>query len=596
MRALLLLFVFITTAYADEMRDHHQDGKSFAQQQSPQSAQSIDASVLPDYFTSSPQELNLRAQHFEDALNQQEHAERELVQQSFEGRPRFVLDNDPSLQNAFNISQNPAAVMDESGCVQVPESCETSYENRICEEALHTTEKSCTKRLIVEVRQPPPVRKEITVKLGVYNYDTNVITVDMKSGRVLSITGDKAFRVKADVILSERLDKRYCNALRVNNVSTLVANVGNVPGRYSPRKVKVFIEQTPTCGNNLIAKFRVYKKHSGSWRKRGGIFIFRIQHPAPKIIAKEYWQNGCLSIEQSQGTGLCQLADEECVEGPETRNISGMNVHRQCWKKQFTYKCQHQAAQNNCDSLRQQGCEQVDSKCLSYTSDGTCAVFQQSMRCPKDICSTETKTICGGKAFCLDGNCGSLAFSPNQDFQRATTALSVLRDAAKDFDKDLNQVFKGKNAKCAKQVAGFKDCCKDDGWGIDLSLAQCKSEEKQLAEDKSNGLCHYVGKYCSKEVLGRCVERKKSYCCFGSKLGRIVQVAGRQQLSLDWGRAKAPACEGLTPEQLQKIDFSQMDLSEFYSDMQNRVKLPNESRLKDRITERVNGFYQEAKP
>ena len=38
--------------------------------------------------------------------------------------------------------------------------------------------------------------------------------------------------------------------------------------------------------------------------------------------------------------------------------------------------------------------------------------------------------------------------------------------------------------------------------------------------------------------------RKQSYCCYGSKLVRILNEQGKAQLGMRWGKAKEPDCEG----------------------------------------------------
>lgn len=79
---------------------------------------------------------------------------------------------------------------------------------------------------------------------------------------------------------------------------------------------------------------------------------------------------------------------------------------------------------------------------------------------------------------------------------------------------------------------------------------------------KGQKLCHYVGTYCSKKVV-TCVERKESYCCYNSPLARILQEQGRPQLGKGWGSAQHPQCEGFTQDELERLDFDAMDLSEF---------------------------------
>jgi len=59
------------------------------------------------------------------------------------------------------------------------------------------------------------------------------------------------------------------------------------------------------------------------------------------------------------------------------------------------------------------------------------------------------------------------------------------------------------------------------------------------------------------------VQKKKTYCCFGSPLARIAAEQGRIQLGFDFGTAKSPNCRGFTPEEFQKLDFSKIDFSEW---------------------------------
>src|SRR3546814_7199286 len=66
----------------------------------------------------------------------------------------------------------------------------------------------------------------------------------------------------------------------------------------------------------------------------------------------------------------------------------------------------------------------------------------------------------------------------------------------------------------------------------------CSREEVLLHQRDSQGLCAYVGTYCSSSFLGVCLTKKKVYCCFESKLSRILQEQGRQQLGRPWGKPK----------------------------------------------------------
>ncbi len=129
-------------------------------------------------------------------------------------------------------------------------------------------------------------------------------------------------------------------------------------------------------------------------------------------------------------------------------------------------------------------------------------------------------------------------------------------------------IFNGGDRRCRKPgvQTGLTDCCKDkDSW---FGLSECKPAEQALATLRDwgevDGQCHYVGDYCSEKWLSVCVQRKKTYCCFGSALARIIGEQGRQQLGIGWGTPKSPECRGFTPDEFQKLDFDKIDFSEWF--------------------------------
>ena len=66
-----------------------------------------------------------------------------------------------------------------------------------------------------------------------------------------------------------------------------------------------------------------------------------------------------------------------------------------------------------------------------------------------------------------------------------------------------------------------------------------------------------------------CLARTKSFCCFNSHLARIINEQGRGQIGKSWGSntAQNPDCSGFSVAQLQSLDFSRMDFSEFYAEI-----------------------------
>lgn len=84
----------------------------------------------------------------------------------------------------------------------------------------------------------------------------------------------------------------------------------------------------------------------------------------------------------------------------------------------------------------------------------------------------------------------------------------------------------------------------------------------------ATGRCVTVGTRCVESLFGTCLQEKQIECCFASKLARIINQQARPQLSLDFGTPEDPDCRGLSPEEFQSIDFSQIDLSEYIDDIQ----------------------------
>ena len=127
---------------------------------------------------------------------------------------------------------------------------------------------------------------------------------------------------------------------------------------------------------------------------------------------------------------------------------------------------------------------------------------------------------------------------------------------------------------------------------IQLSgLLSCEQAEQILAMKNDNRLCHSVGSYCSVKIpiLGTCIQTTQTYCCFNSRLARILNEQGRGQLARGWGGPKSPDCSGFTVVQLQSLDFSRMDLTEFYAEI--APTLPDVGTLRQKAQQRVNSYF-----
>jgi conjugal transfer mating pair stabilization protein TraN len=73
-------------------------------------------------------------------------------------------------------------------------------------------------------------------------------------------------------------------------------------------------------------------------------------------------------------------------------------------------------------------------------------------------------------------------------------------------------------------------------------ILSCDQAEQILAMKNDTRLCHQVGSYCSSRIpiIGVCIETTRSYCCFNSRLARIINEQGRVQIGRGWGAAQSP--------------------------------------------------------
>lgn len=128
---------------------------------------------------------------------------------------------------------------------------------------------------------------------------------------------------------------------------------------------------------------------------------------------------------------------------------------------------------------------------------------------------------------------------------------------------------------------------------IEVLLAGCDQEDMEVGMLRGSQMCHEVGTYCSSKVLGVCIQKAKGHCCFNTRLGRIIQEQGRPQLvafnETGWGTPRNPYCRGFTPEEFQALDFSKMDLSEYYSDIEARTQ----SELQIDMEDRIDAYFQQ---
>lgn len=103
-------------------------------------------------------------------------------------------------------------------------------------------------------------------------------------------------------------------------------------------------------------------------------------------------------------------------------------------------------------------------------------------------------------------------------------------------------------------------------WQMYNAALACDEQDFNTATKTNGKLCYNTGTWCEKKDCGlfgcTCVKYRTGKCCFNSKLSRIINEQGRAQLGLNMRD-----CGGFSTTQIQQLDWSRIDLSEFIADM-----------------------------
>jgi conjugal transfer mating pair stabilization protein TraN len=316
--------------------------------------------------------------------------------------------------------------------------------------------------------------------------------------------------------------------------------------------------------------------------------------------------------------GSCTLETETCIDSdPQTRVIDGASITQACWKWRRSYTCGNIEQANDCAALQAKpGCTFDHEECLDDLQVGDCQVKDEVYRCTADAGpQSGNASLCGSDLYCLNGECSTIEREASTEFRDALVAVHAMGDVRDQFDPSDLSLFKGEATGCHRPIFGLVNCCAGKSSGLlsasagaaaiaggpaaiaalatpFLTQFLCSSEEKLLDVKDRMGLCHYVGTYCSQKVLFVCTTKRKSYCCFPSKLSRILQEQGRAQLGKGWGDAKHPDCAGFSVAEFQRLDLARMDFSEIYADFTEAAKLPDEVAASAAIQDRIQQYYQ----
>lgn len=533
----------------------HKSGQSFANDKMgkvTEAAKSTNPQTVPGFQTDRPQEASLSSGALGEAAFQASKKDEAAQHIISEARDRKSFKIDPETDPLFiagnDVIKDPQKALKEEFIETSSGEEDGSEEIITCEESGEETLEEGLERRIVTVATPP----KHTSTLAVYSHgwggglSRNIITNAKYDG---STTNTPCYAAGTTV-----------GNLLPTHLQSRVKSIQFSPGYSCPGGASFSSDGTMSISTG----------GGGGWSFVQFNTSFEITLKPGEEDTSEVIDSTCQTLEERVDKGLCAYESEVVVEGPQTRVINDYAVTRDWWLRKRIYRC-HYPAKNDCEALRAKGCYQVNSACKEKVGN-TCVVWEQTYNCPTGKRSLKrVQSSNKSNPYCLTGNCADTSYQANGEMMNVMSQLAALREVQEDL-RNYKVIFRGQDRRCTRHCVGFKDCCgPEGGWGVSISLAKCDKDEKELRELRNRNLCVQVGTYCAEKKAGICLRKKTSFCCYGTKMARLIQQNGRAQLGIGFGAPDAPNCAGLSTDELSRIDFSRIDFSEVFEDIRSKV-------------------------
>lgn len=472
-------------------------------------------------------------------------------------------DTDPLILQAIadgeDIALNPTKPMNVGQEILIEGESE-KVERHTCIEGESSTEETCQARLVPKITSVHREEQDHIFNMFSMTMVKPLTTVRLPRGhRLRASDADiiNSFKSQTNLIDAETGEKLDINKDTIINISYIKDHGPWIKHYYSR------------------------KKRNESYATGPKFTQIRIKTVIEKpIYGLDEWVSNCEDLEKRTDEGKCEVIRKHCLDPEKTKVINGKPLTANCWSEERVYQCSRKVT-STCKDLREKGCYQVSSRCIAYddlSEEGAqnrkCIQWEQTYECIQGGIKKTTR-FTGPAPFCLDGNCHEVSWAPNVDMAESLSKLSVMNSMKTDIDKEKMVVFKGEGLSCSRNPVGFKNCCVKKGWGVKIGLTDCNEDEKKLATERAGDKCVAVGTYCKEKKMGVCIDKRTSYCCYGTKLSRILNEQGRKMLGMNFGTPKAPNCSGFTVEEFTKLDLSKIDLSELYQDLLAKMNIPD---------------------
>lgn len=548
-----------------------------------------------------------------------------FITNSYSTRPQVETDEFSNIfANFNNIVANNSSVIEDSYCDPYNDIeykiCYNNYSNNIC--GVSEYEKVCTSNLNIYCTNYKSGCKNAGLELSslptdlewTYNSSSETLTIGKKSnanywdGTCLVV--DKT--IEFNISNLELVDYFSLNRVVFDDYISVSLNDNVIyVGPYNGTKLEVInnrvddgINNSRSCelstiwnqylnigltnflklGKNIL-KMRVIVSGSGQ-----GSMDFILRNKCCTNMV-DSWVEVCNN--EISSTDTCILKSKICNKKDYFFMFEGLELYKVCGEYTQIYQCKNNNDNcynyyEDCGSMNLINCnlektEFIDSN--NYLERLTYKCLTPLLE-PKD---------CEKNISCLDGDCYNLSETQDvsSDMVETLTILGSINESIATIDETNLSMLNGEVLKCKKSTsatASFKDCCGDANWGNALT-ADCHSEEEKLKIKREENLCVFVGKYCVEELLGVCLAKKYSFCCFENIFAKIIGKASLQQGFTSWGSAENTTCSGISIESFKDLDFTQIDFGELYENIESSIDTEN---IQTQILNNINNIQNGA--
>ena len=316
-------------------------------------------------------------------------------------------------------------------------------------------------------------------------------------------------------------------------------------------------------------------------------------------------ENSCTEQEADPSCSLYAESDD----GASSRVINGMPLTRTWWQRDLTYECGTGHQENTCETLEASPiCRISATVCGQEDGQGSCVKTDYTYICEAD---PSFGVSCNPVNTCIGDTCaGEEEEDTTEDFAHASAWLNFLDQAAEQNNCEAREgvelpveqegeggVFESVTEEpCATEFGDdgitddgsmelrvfggtYNDCRYTAWWNCCNSSGydSCYQNEHDLhISIEAGAATHFASECAKRNFIGLCMFRKRRYCTYNSKFARVFQEQAHVQNNRQFAHGTPDPCPGLTLQELEALDVSQMNLSEIYGDMLEEAEVPVE--------------------